>query len=186
MTSKPTLVFVLAVVTAGFALAQDSTSSRGDALAAALIARSPHATIPPDRDLFAPLLGSWKIQGTDFPEPGKPKKITVEVAFGRVLGGRAIQDVWAFSEPGAVAEPVLGTTLRLYDTVERVWRITWLDPSSRLRLQLTARKVGDDIVQVGVDPAGRPRRWTFSEITPTTFVWRSEYLDDDGRSWVLR
>ena len=89
-------------------------------------------------------------------------------------------------EPGGAAEPTLGTTLRLYDPVERVWRITWLDPSSRLRLQLTARKVGDDIVQVGADPAGRPRRWTFSEIRPTSFVWRSEYLDDDGRSWVLR
>jgi hypothetical protein len=186
MTSKSTLVLALAVATAGIALAQDATPSRDHALATALIARSPHTSIPPEMDMFAPLLGSWEIQGTEWPEPGKPKKTTVKVAFGRVLGGRAIQDVWAFSEPGGAAEPTLGTTLRLYDPVERVWRITWLDPSSRLRLQLTARKVGDDIVQVGADPAGRPRRWTFSEIRPTSFVWRSEYLDDDGRSWVLR
>ena len=141
MTSKSTLVLALAVATAGIALAQDATPSRDHALATALIARSPHTSIPPEMDMFAPLLGSWEIQGTEWPEPGKPKKTTVKVAFGRVLGGRAIQDVWAFSEPGGAAEPTLGTTLRLYDPVERVWRITWLDPSSRLRLQLTARKL---------------------------------------------
>jgi hypothetical protein len=47
-----------------------------------------------------------------------------------------------------------------------------------------ARQEGDEIVQEGATPDGDPLRWTFSDITPRSFRWRSQVRDGDG--WRLR
>jgi len=150
---------------------------------AALLAPARDDSIPPEMDLYAPFLGTWKLAGAHFlPEGQKP--VSGEVVFARVLGGRAIQDVWIFGTEGS-GPPRAGTTVRVYDPVERAWNVTWLDPISRARVQLVARKVGGDIVQIGASADGKPRRWVFSDVAEDRFVWRGEHSDDDGRTWQL-
>jgi len=155
----------------------------------ALIAPARHADIPADMDIYAPLLGDWEITGTEYPEPGKPRPVTIKVNFARTLEGRAIQDVWSWPVDSNLAAEGAnrgsGTTLRVYDPVERLWRVTWIDPVGRARTQLDARKVGQDIVQIGANAAGVPRRWTFTDISSDRFVWRGEYSQDGGRTWQL-
>jgi hypothetical protein len=75
--------------------------------------------------------------------------------------------------------------MRVYDPSERVWRVTWINPVDGARVQLDARKVGQDIVQIGANAKGVPRRWIFSDIGSDRFVWRGEHSDDDGRTWQL-
>lgn len=155
----------------------------------ALVAPSRHESIPADMDIYAPFLGDWKITGTEYLEKDKPRPVTMEVNFARALEGRAIQDIWSWpidaSQPATGSNRGSGTTLRVYDPDERLWRVTWIDPVKRARAQLDARKVGADIVQIGANAKGVPRRWTFSDIHADSFTWRGEHSDDGGRTWQL-
>jgi hypothetical protein len=49
-----------------------------------------------------------------------------------------------------------------------------------------ARQVGERTVQEGVssDPARR-ERWSFTEITPVSFLWLGEVSFDGGTTWFL-
>jgi len=154
----------------------------------ALVATSRHESIPEDMDIYAPVLGDWEITGSEY-LANPPKPVTMKVNFARVLEGRAIQDIWSWAiDPNlraTGANCVSGTTFRVYDPEERVWHVTWIDPVKRARVQLDARKVGADIVQLGAKATGEPRRWIFSEITPDSFTWRGEGSEDGGRTWRL-
>jgi hypothetical protein len=154
----------------------------------ALVSSSRHDSIPADMDIYAPVLGDWEITGTEYMEK-TPKPVKMTVNFARALDGRAIQDIWAWAIdpnlPGTGANRGSGTTLRVYDPQERAWRVTWIDPVKRARVQLDARKVGADIVQIGVNAKGEPRRWIFSEIAKDSFTWRGEGSEDGGQTWRL-
>ena len=152
-----------------------------------LLAPGRHESIPPEMDIYAPFLGDWTITGTEAVEPGKPVPVAMAVNFSRVLDGRAIQDIWSWSldrrSPATGANYASGTTLRVYEAQQKIWRITWIDPVKQARVQLDARKVGDDIVQVGATAQGLPRRWTFTDIAQDSFTWRGEHSDDGGQTW---
>src|SRR5262245_58249614 len=45
-------------------------------------------------DLYAPLIGSWSVNVTDYAEDGRASRGTGEWHFSRVLDGRGVQDVW--------------------------------------------------------------------------------------------
>lgn len=51
--------------------------------------------------------------------------------------------------------------------------------------QLVGRRQGDDIVQEGTRPDGALVRWSFCEITPSSFHWKGESSPDGGRTWRL-
>jgi hypothetical protein len=104
--------------------------------------------------------------------------------FGWVLEGRAIQDV-LISPPRGSSQPTFeyGTTLRFYDPDTGTWQLTWITPVQRAVRRLIARPVGDEIVLEGREPSGRLLRWTFSQITPSTFTWRGFISDDNGATW---
>lgn len=147
----------------------------------ALVASARHDSIPADMDIYAPVLGDWEITGTEsVTDP--PKAVKMNVNFARVLEGRAIQDVWSWVVDSGSAS---GTTLRVYDPEDRVWRVTWVDPVRRNRVQLEARKVGADIVQLGTNAKGELRRWIFSDIAQDSFTWRGEGSPDGGQTWKL-
>ena len=154
----------------------------------ALVAADRHSSIPADMDIYAPVLGDWEITGTEYVTQA-PKPVKMSVSFSRVLDGRAIQDIWSWaidpSLPMTGANHASGTTFRVYDPEERVWRVTWIDPVKRARVQLDARKVGADIVQLGTHSKGEQRRWIFSEIAQDSFTWRGEGSDDGGQTWRL-
>lgn len=142
-----------------------------------LVAAARHDSIPADQDIYAPMLGNWDIDGTEYVTT-PPTPVKIKVSFARTLQGRAIQDVWSWPHGS-------GTTLRVYDPEEGVWRVTWIDPVKRNRVHLDARKVGADIVQIGANAKGEARRWIFSEIQPDSFTWRGDGSNDGGQTWRL-
>ena len=78
-----------------------------------------------------------------------------------------------------------GTTLRVYDPDIDAWRIQWTDPVTRNFLGMIGRAQGEDIVQLGTRADGTLLRWSFSEITPDSFLWRGEVSTDQGATWRL-
>jgi hypothetical protein len=114
---------------------------------------------------------------------------SLEIHFGWVLEGRAVQDVWITPArrdrgPTGPALDWFGTTLRVFDPKSESWRVTWWDPISQLRIDLEGRRQGDDIVQLGTR-MGRPIRWTFSDVRGDSFRWQGHILEPDGATWRL-
>jgi len=140
-------------------------------------------------DLYAWLIGSWDLEVVEFLADGSQRKRPGEWHFDWVLEGRAIQDVWIVPPRGARHGDAVansnryGTTLRVYDPRMEAWHIQWTDPVSQTYLSMIGRKDGDAIVQIGRNADGHMVRWSFSEITAASFLWRGEVSADEGRSW---
>ncbi len=152
--------------------------------------RSPE--IPESADLYGWLIGSWELQILHYAAVDLSSRgIIGEVHVGWVLEGRAVQDVWIFprrSDRHADMDKTtntFGTTLRVWDPTIQAWRITWINPVTGRRDDQIGRRVGADIVQIGMLPNGRPSRWRFTEITPSSFRWLGESLEPDGVTWKL-
>ena len=163
------------------------TASFVSALAA--VGRSPE--IPESADVYGWLIGSWELDVFDYDADGNVHRSKGEVHFGRVLEGRAVQDVWIMP-PRAERTANLdtrrnryGTTLRVWDSSIQAWRVTWINPVTGCRDELIGRRSGQDIVQVGTHADGTPIRWIFTEITPDSFRWTGEALQPDGKTWKL-
>jgi hypothetical protein len=138
----------------------------------------------PDRaakmNLYGWLIGDWTFDGVVHFDDGTQRKGSGEIHFGWVLQGRAIQDVWAFSDV------FYGSTLRIYDPALDAWHILWIDPLRQFYTRQIGRAQGHDIVQIGKNDAGEGVRWRFTEITPNSFHWIGERSCDDGKSWPLQ
>ena len=148
--------------------------------------------IPESADAYGWLIGDWELEvrrywGIDVSMRG----IKGEVHFGWVLEGRGVQDVWIMPRRAdRTGKPdkqmnMYGTTLRVWDPTIEAWRITWRNPAGDHHEEQIGRRVGADIVQVGVRPNGTPTRWMFTEITGDSFRWTGESLAVDGRTWNL-
>lgn len=143
-------------------------------------------------DLYGWLVGSWELDIVNYWGDLSSLNLKAEAHFGWVLEGRAVQDVWIIPRPGQrSAMPnqnifSYGTTLRVWDSQLRAWRVTWINPVTRTHVELIGRRSGNDIVQVGTNPEGTPIRWTFSQITPNSFHWTGETLQPDGETWLLQ
>lgn len=141
--------------------------------------------------LFGQFVGGWDLQVTNYEHGGAvSSSYTGEVHFGWVLGGRGIQDVWmgpARAERERTGAPLVmyGTTVRIYDASIDAWRVAWL-AASGYQATLVARQKGEEIVLQGHEPDGRPMRWIFSEITPSSFRWRDEVSEDEGGIWWMQ
>lgn len=151
----------------------------------ASIERAPE--VPESENLYGWLVGSWDMQ----PTGGAVVRVPGELHVGRVLEGRAIQDVWIWPTRANRQGPLdpkvntYGTTLRLWDKELRAWRITYLNPLNGRNSQLIGRRSGKDIVQVGTDSNGVTVRWSFVEIKQDSFRWTGETLEPDGRTWKM-
>jgi hypothetical protein len=166
-----------------------STTAQSIGLANSLIAPGPHPSLGPHADTFGRLIGSWSGEYRD-QDPGEPVETgSMQVHFGWVLEGRAVQDVWiapvrALRGNRVGKRQTYGTTIRVFDPKIEGWRAIWLNPATGVRNELIGHRVGNDIVQflVGED---QPEKWVFSEITPQSFLWRALRLSEDGLSWRL-
>lgn len=153
-----------------------------------LSAAGPHPALGAHADTYGRVIGSWEGEVRNM-MGGEPARASIEVHFGWVLEGRAVQDTWitpARRDRGTRAETLdwYGTTLRVFDPERESWRAAWTDPVSGHRIELEGRRQGDDIVQIGTR-GGRPIRWTFSDIRADSFLWQGHILDVDGASWRL-
>lgn len=158
-----------------------------------LHAQGPAADRADQLELFAFLIGSWTTQVVTH-DNGKTHEGTGEIHAGWVLEGRAIQDVWMIPRrelrtPTAPSLPVAGnwygTTLRVFDPALDAWRILWTDPATNNFVSQIARARGNDVVQEGVHVDGTPARWSFTEITPTSFHWIGEASRGEDAEWTL-
>jgi hypothetical protein len=141
-------------------------------------------------DIYGWLIGGWEATVYDYAEDGTTHESSGEWHFGRVLEGRAIQDVW-IAPPRSKRNAKnmskqynrYGTSLRVYDREIGAWRVTWFNPVTGVRNDLVGRRQGADIVQEGVTADGRKIRWSFKDITPSSFRWLGEFLESDGKTW---
>jgi hypothetical protein len=162
------------------------------ALLDALGADGPAADRAGKMDLYGRFVGSWDLDVSQFSDDGTERRRTGEWHFGWALEGRAVQDVWIVPPRGelrrgdaAANVNSYGTTLRVYDPDIDAWRIQWTDPVTRNFLQMIGRADGDEIVQLGNGPDGKLMRWSFSEITLDSFLWRGEVSANQGATWRI-
>jgi len=148
-----------------------------------LSASAPYTDYADRLMLYGQFVGARKMEAIWHSPDGSAKKGGGEWHFAWILGGRGIQDV-LFAD-GAPSHKY-GTTLRCYDPSIDAWHITWMQPYGGEYVHLIGRKVGDRIVQEsqGTDPQQR-ERWSFTEITPHSFLWLGEVSRDGGANWFL-
>ena len=142
--------------------------------------------------LYGQFVGDWITETTEWLPDGSIRSSQWDVRFQWVLEGRAIQDLWITPPRSgkAVAWAAEGnrysTTLRIYDPAIDAWHIIWANPPGATVLRQLARRVGDEIVQIGeMDAKGTMSRWVYRDITPGSFRWCNERSSDNGISWQL-
>jgi hypothetical protein len=159
------------------------------AFARALISAGPSDELGTAASMYGWLIGAWDVELIDFLEDGSQQRQHGEWHFSWTLEGRAVQDVLIAprsSERKAGGSRLgnrYGTSIRIYDPNEGVWRITWINPVTGAHAELTGRKIGKDVVQEGKPPSGQRSRWVFTNITPNSCLWYGEVLQADGQTW---
>jgi hypothetical protein len=146
----------------------------------ALHSAGPAADRAAKMTLYGWLIGRWTMDAVVHLDDGSVHKGQGSIAFGWVLEGRAIQDVWSL--PGVF----YGTTLRIYDPGLDAWHILWSDPMRQFYTRQIGRARGKDIVQDGTNDAGEAVRWSFTEITPDSFRWIGERSRDGGTAFQIQ
>jgi len=172
--------------------AQVASGDTYASFARVLISSGPSPQMPKSAtSVFGWLIGDWEADVYDYESNGSPWVGKGEWHFSWVLEGRAVQDVWIVPKLAdrTAATPTdhnrYGSTLRIYDPKIDAWRVFWFNPARQGRAEIVARKVGNDIVQQGVDDDGSFVRWTFTNIRPDSFVWLGESSTDGGKTWQL-
>jgi len=135
--------------------------------------------------LYGRFVGEWDFDWTGYDADGDELLTTRgEWLFAWTLQGRAVQDIWIcpardlYDSPDCPPQREYGTTVRFYDAGADVWRVVWCGPGFGNLRPFVATQQGDEIVQEGTTPDGEPLHWIFSDITPTSFEWRSRILHD--------
>lgn len=135
---------------------------------------------------FGQFVGSWDLDVTNIDRSGLERTVAGEWHFGWALAGRAVADVWICprrtNEGASPGEH--GMSLRFYDDGIGAWRSTWIGPGARIVRPFLARDLGDRIVLDGRFD-GADVRWSFSDITGSTFRWHNEESTDGGATWRL-
>src|SRR5262245_30862757 len=143
-------------------------------------------------DVYNWLIGSWEMRVLDYDGDGSVHESRGEWHFEWVLEGRAIQDVFVVpsrnQRSGNLSKENnrYGTSIRVYDPSIKAWRVTWINPVRQVENHLIGKKVGDEIIQEGMDPGGSSRiRWCFRDIRKDSFRWTGEESTDNGKTWQL-
>jgi hypothetical protein len=167
-------------------------ASLNDDFIISLISNGCSADIEPAQDIYARLLGNWKLKIIDYyPDGGTQRNQTGTWHFARTLEGRAIQDVLVSPELADRSNNKTtrgnryGNTFRMMDPKTRQWYIDWFNPVRGVHNQLTGRADGDRIVQETAEVDGLILRWIFENITADSFHWYGERSSDKGKIWVL-
>jgi hypothetical protein len=179
----------LAMATAQTGATPDPVGPRKSAFAGALISSGPAGELGAAASTYDWLIGVWDAELIDFLDDGSRREQRGEWHFSWTLEGRAVQDVliaprrFKRNRSGPRTADRYGTSIRIYDAKEGLWRITWINPATGAHDELTGRRIGADVVQEGKRPNGQPIRWVFTQITPVSCLWYGEALQPDGRTW---
>jgi len=139
-------------------------------------ADGPRADFIRETALFAPLIGSWDLEVDTIGDDGSITTVDGEWTFGWALDGRAVVDVWlspARASRLPQSDGEWGASVRFFDPAIGAWRSTWHGPARGWVIPFVGRECDE-----GIELSGRrdhvDLRWVFSEITPTSFLWRAE------------
>ncbi|MGB7859713.1 MAG: hypothetical protein WBM90_04390 [Acidimicrobiia bacterium] len=154
-----------------------------------LAADGPHQNNADRLMQFGRFVGSWVLEASFFGVDGTEEETTAEWHWIWILGGRAIQDVLVFPAKSS-APPAdgyrYGTTLRVLDESDNVWRVVWVAPQTGTVFKLSGAFSDDGgVVLVGDPHDGEPTKWVFSGVTPETFLWEGYVKDDQDSDWRL-
>jgi hypothetical protein len=157
-----------------------------------LVSNNRSTDIEPAEDIYARLLGNWKLKMTDYYHDGRTQRDHTGVwYFSRTLEGRAIQDVLVSPEfaDRANNKSIIGNrygmSFRMMDPKTRQWHLDWFNPVTGIHNQLTVRAEGDRIIQQTAETDGLMMKWIFENITADSFHWYGESSADKGRTWRL-
>jgi hypothetical protein len=168
----------------------DARAALSEDFAHALLSSARSPEISAEEDIYAGLIGRWDVEVRDRLANGSLRSAKGEWLFVRILEGRAVQDVLISplrSERGDATERLgnrYGSSVRTFDRNTRTWRVTWFNPVSGAFDVLRGRIVGGRLIQEGRRPNGQQIRWSFLDITDSTFHWTGEALQPDG-TWQL-
>lgn len=149
-----------------------------------------HAAAPADDRLatFGRFVGEWELGWHGSTADGTPASAEGRLAFGWVLGGRAVQDVWHVppavpGDPGIAGRGFHGTTVRFFDPAIGAWRSTWMEPVNGRVRKFIGKERDGSIVLLSVD--GEPHlRWSFRDIRADSFTWVGAASTDGGHTWI--
>lgn len=134
--------------------------------------------------LFGQFVGDWDVESIIYQPDGTRQMNSGEWHFGWILGGRAIQDVFVLREAANRDKfRSFGTTVRVPDLKDGSWHVVYASVTTGSLQTFLGRQVGDEIVMETRDQ-GPLSRWIFSQVTPTSFHWRSVESSDGGTHWV--
>ena len=151
----------------------------------ALQATGPHPSLGEQAKVFGRLVGTWKVEYTDFHKDGQETHRSGAFVVGWVMDGRAIQDFWIVNPSGARKEREVYTDLRYYDPKSRTWPSTFIDVEHVSVARFTGGAVGDRIVFETLDFDNTDTRWSINDLRSNSFVWREEESLDGGKTWRL-
>lgn len=153
---------------------------------AALCSNTRSEQIPEEYDFFGALIGEWNIVWNDHLEEAEPRRVKGEWIFSRVLNGTAVQDLFIVPSReerlrNQQPDAEYGTTLRIFNPKTMAWDIFYGCAGEAIRL--TARKVGEEVILT--ENTTERMRYIFSSITPSSFLWRKERMDENNEWQVV-
>ena len=153
----------------------------------ALPAPGPNPTLGAEARVWDQFTGTWDCDYSFHPENGPVIHAKGELLFGWIIDGHAVQDIWITYPQKPDEQREIGTSLRFFDPKSGLWRVVFILPTLNIltTVEGRAQNGGDRIVLEGQTNDGKRRRWSFNDITPTSFVWRGESSRDGGKTWRL-
>lgn len=151
------------------------------------MATSGISTLPAISD-FDFLVGEWEVHNRRLRAPLTGDDAwheTDAVATSRTLhnGAISVDEMW-YPEPGFA-----GCSFRTYDRARHEWAIYWVNSMhGTLGMPVYGSWENGVLVASGPDEYdGTPilARYVWSEITPSSAVWRQEFSADAGSTWEL-
>jgi hypothetical protein len=137
---------------------------------------------------FAPLIGSWDLDVTWYDDEGRLTRETKgEWHFAWALDGSAVADIWITPSRAVRTSPddgEWGLTIRIHDPELGAFRSTWMGPRNAAVMTFIGHPGPGSITLEAREPKAAKTRWIFTDITPTSFQWRNEDEDANGRIFV--
>jgi hypothetical protein len=170
---------------AGYAI--DASETQGQTFVAGNVA--PNA--PPELGHLKLIIGQWSTREESLKQDGsgwQPSK-GADWDFFWAFDGWGIQDNYT-SPPKSEhlddeSKRQRGTNLRVYNTGEEKWVLTWLTPNSTAPQNFTATTTLNSMIMLSDEPdaRGNHHRITFFDIQEQSFEWKLEWSQDQ-KKWT--
>lgn len=118
-------------------------------------------------------LGDWSVSWPDG---------TGNNSIRRILDGRVVEEV--FESHGTDGSVLFGRSLSVRDSVDGVWRQTWVD-STGAYLDLVGVDVDGRISFQRTGPNGEVRRMVWRDVAADSLRWEWQLSTDGGATWSV-